>query len=973
MRNGVLNFRGQGGNALQRAVLVASLGLAVTTSGLVSCSKATSVESLSSTVAVPNPPTDGTIPTDPSVRMGVLDNGLRWYVEQNARPQDRATLRLVVKVGSVVEDDDQQGLAHFLEHMAFNGTENFQGNALIDYMESIGMEFGAHLNAYTSFDETVYLLTVPTDKPELLDTGLAVLRDQAGNMLLTEEEIERERGVVLEEWRLSLGAGDRIQRQMWANAFPNSRYSARFPIGTEDSLKGFSTDALRRFYTDWYRPELMAVIAVGDFDAERVQGQIEALFSSLENPAEPRPREVVDVPPSAESKVFVVTDKEATNAFAVIDDQYDGVEGSTWKDYRSQHIVPILLQYVANERLADVFREPDSPMVSAQLGEGRINAKEVETSFIIGVRGDRTLEAITTAVVEVERLRRHGITEGELQRAKAFVASQFEEYEKTAATTDSTTHAEELQRVFLEGEGMPGIPLEVAMVDTWLPDITRDEVNQQAATLLQRGSRVVQVVVPERDGFTVPDVESVRAALQIPADADLSPPEDTQNNEPLVANPPPVDGGKVVERSGPDALGITTLTLGNGVTVLVKPTDFADDEVLLTARSAGGISLVDDTRFNSARSTTGVLAESGLGSFDSVDLGKRMAGVRAELGAGVSGTGEWMSGGSSKAEVETMLQLAWLYFTAPRFTAEGEKRAKAMLREALASRDRAPEKPFQDAWQEALVGHGLRQDPLTLADVKALDHTVAESVWQERFADPTDFHWIVVGDVELDTLEPLLARWLGQLPVPSNAEAESVDHTRISGPLPGRREIRVEEGRTPRAQVRVMWHGPMESTWLTRNRVMALSDIVSGRLRTVLREDLGGVYGVSLSGGIADYPEPHFQVVLSFACDPERVDELLSAAQDQFDAVMQSGVTDEEIAVEQEQNRRDREERIRTNGFWTEAVVGALARGDDPADLLTWDERNESLSSDELKALANTVWGPDAHRLQAVWVPKAAE
>ena len=923
--------------------------------------------------AIPDPATDAVIPSDPSVRMGVLDNGLHWYVEENARPQERAVLRLVVKVGSAVEDDDQQGLAHFLEHMAFNGTENFQGNALIDYMESIGMEFGAHLNAYTSFDETVYLLTVPTDDPTLLDTGLAVLRDQAGNMLLTEEEIERERGVVLEEWRLSLGAQNRIQRQMWANSFPGSRYAARFPIGTEESLRTFSPDALRRFYGDWYRPELMGVIAVGDFDADQVQQQIESLFADLDNPTDARPHAPIDVPAFDEQRVFVVTDPEATNAFVVLDDQYDGVEGETWADYRDGHLLPSVAFGIINERLADAFREPTGPVTGAQVGPSRINAAEEETTMFVGVRADRTLDAVQAVAVELERLRRYGVTEGELARAKANVAAQYEAYGKTADTTDSNTHADELQRVFLEGEGMPGIPVEVAMVETWLPGITRDEVSAVTRDLLQQGSQVVQVVVPEREGFTVPSVEDVQAALVLADDLTLEAPEEADTAGPLVAAPPPVPTTPIAGVSGPDDHGMLHYTLRNGVEVHVLPTDYADDEVVLVGRSHGGLSLVDDDRFLSATAANGILANSGLGTFTAEELGKRLAGVRAQARAGLSPTQESVGGSASADDVETMLQLVWLHFQAPRFTEEGEARFEAAVGEQIASRERSPDRRFQDARRVALVGEGPRVDPYTADDLTRIDRTVAESVWRERFADPSDFTWMIVGDVDPATLEPLIDRWLGQLPVPEDRFDEAVQADRVTGLRDGSRTVEVEEGTTPRARVTVTWHGPMQSTWLTRNRMMALSDIVGGRLRTVLREDLGGVYGVSLSGGVQEHPEPNFRVTLSFACDPERVDELLQAADDQFEAVMAQGVTDEEIAVEQEQNRRDREQRVRTNSFWAGAYVGTIMRGENVADLHTWDARNDSLTSAELQALARTVWGKDTDRVQVVQVPEGAE
>lgn len=913
-------------------------------------------------------PMDEVIPSDPEVRMGTLDNGLRWYVEENHEPQQRAELRLVVKAGSVLEDDDQLGLAHFLEHMAFNGSEHFEHNELVAYMESIGMDFGAEVNAYTGFDQTVYMLTVPTDDPTLLDQGLLVLRDQGGGLLLDAEEVDKERGVVHEEWRTRRGAQGRITDQMVLSTFQGSLYAQRLPIGTEESILHFDPAALRRFYEEWYRPDLMAVIAVGDFQAQEVIELIEARFADMANPDQPRPRPQVEIPARQEPVITVITDPEIPRTMVELADQYDELYGQTYGDYR-EHLVQQLLFWVINERLGTLARQPDPPFLGAGTGPSRLNATEVSTILGAGCREEGVPRAVEALWTEVQRAQRHGVTQAELERARMGVLAGYESYAREAEKTPSSKHAEELIRVFTTDETMPGIEAEVEMANTWVPRITKAEVDAMAAEWMGRGSLVVQVIMPEKEGLEPPAPEQLQVLLAEVEARDVTALAEESVDQPLL-EPLPPEGATVVQRGEVPELGVTTWTLSNGVEIWLKPTDFKDDEIRLVATSAGGRSLVPDSDYVIARSAPSIRANSGLGAFDPPTLGKLLTGQRATTGTSVGRFDEGLRASCPPDELETMLQLLTLQLTQPRFTEEGLALYRQSKEESLRNRLSDPDTVFGDAYDQLMWGDHPRNQPWTVDTLDQLDLARSEAFYRDRFANAADFHWVMVGNLDLEAMEPLIVRYLGALPASEQRE-EAGDDGMVR--LPGRHEDVVRAGIDPKARVKMTWHGPFESTWLHRNRIQALEDILDVRLRDAIREDKGGTYGVSVSSGTWEQPEGGYRLSISFRCDPERVDELVAATLAEVERIRTEPVSDEEIVIEQEKNRRDREESVRSNGFWAGGMAGALERGEDPRELMTWDARNDSLSAVEVHEMAAQVFSEEAGFVQLVLLPEESE
>ncbi|MDX1644928.1 MAG: pitrilysin family protein, partial [Thermoanaerobaculia bacterium] len=558
------------------------------------------------------------LPVDPHLTVGRLDNGLTYYIRVNREPAERAELWLIVDAGSVQEDDDQQGLAHFVEHMAFNGTKNFPRLELVDYLESTGMRFGPDINAYTSFDETVYMLKVPTDEPGLLETGLEILREWAQSVTFEEEEVDKERGVVIEEWRLGLGPEARIRDQQFPVLFAGSKYAERLPIGKREILESAPTEALKRFYHDWYRPNLMAIVAVGDFERDRVERLIVSNFSGLENPPDERPRELYPVPDHDETLFAIATDPEAPSTLLWIYYKLPRRSEDSALDYR-RSLVEGLYFDMLNARLEEVARGADPPfLVAASEASNRfVRSKEVYYQ-VAAVREDEVERGLEALLTEVERADRHGFTATELERAKAERQRIMERIYEERDHIDSGTYAAEYSRVFRFGEPTPGIAVELDMVRSFLPTISLEELNGLVADWISEKNRVVLLAAPDRYEETLPSEEELLAAFEATEGAEIDPYEDEVSDEPLLAELP--TGGRVlIERRIP-AIDAVDWRLTNGVRVVVKPTDFRADQVLLVGFSPGGHSLVPDEEYVSALLATTVLEEGGLGNFDVVAL-----------------------------------------------------------------------------------------------------------------------------------------------------------------------------------------------------------------------------------------------------------------------------------------------------------------------------------------------------------------
>jgi zinc protease len=894
-------------------------------------------------------------PVDPLVRIGHLDNGLTYFIEHNERPAKRAELRMVVRAGSILEDEDQRGIAHFLEHMAFNGSKNFPGTSVVYELEAVGARFGAHVNASTGFDETTFKLQVPTDKPGAVELALRVFADQAMNLTFDPDECAREIGVVTEEWRLDQGLGQRVQDASFPLLFHNSLYVDRLPIGTADSVKKFSCDAAKRFWQDWYRPDLMAVMVAGDVNVAKTEALITELFSPMQMPANPRPREIHRVPDHEEALVAVVADPEITSSTVTVLDKVDDVEGDTHASYR-QIFVEQMAWAAINDRLAALSQDPASPFTAAGGGPSGLGFERAAFAVNAAAKEGRELEALDALMVEVERARRYGFTDVELDRARAMVGIGMQTYYAERDTTESVDLVEEHIRVFTTHEPMPGVVYEYAMAQKYVPTISRDDVNAWVRSAMLTGrSRVVMMLMPQKAGLAVPDKAEVLRRVDAVRTQKIDPPADSGPVAPLMRALP--EPGVVNDAGKDNALGTITWKLGNGVTVILKPTDFVADQVLFEAFSPGGTSLVADADYIPAITATDIVARSGLGEHDAISLARTLAGEDVAVSPWISSLHEGLSGGTAVRDLETMFQLIHLNVTAPRFDPVAFELEKQTRAEDLRNRTNNPDAWLWDTFESKMWQGNPRYTNWTMDDLGAMDLGRSAAVYRDRFADLSDMTFVFVGAFTPDQLRPLVARYLASLPGGGRAEVARDDGARMA---PGRTEETVPAGDTPRSRVLISFHAEIESNWISRTTLDALREVLAGSLGATLREELGGTYGVSVQQVIQDGPYETFRLDIDFQCDPARTDALIAAAWEVIDRVRGAQVNQRALDVMREQRRRDRETEARDNSFWVSEIANALQRGEDPREILNFDARNKALDADDISILASRLLRDDA-------------
>ncbi len=847
---------------------------------------AAEVQQLAKTLAPADP-----LPSDPLITVGRLPNGLRYYVRANQLPAKRAELRLAVNAGSVLEDKDQLGLAHFVEHMAFNGSTHFPGPSVIQFMESIGMRAGPSINAYTSFDETVYMLQVPTDKPELLEKAFLVLEDWAHNLSFTAAEIDKERGVIIEEWRQGRGAGARMRDKQFPILLKGARYAERLPIGTKESLETFKHDALRRFYKDWYRPDQMAVVAVGDFDKAAVEALIKKQFASVPAAKTPRPRPAYEVPDHPGTLYTVATDQEATMTQISVYMKLPAREQGSVGVYR-QKIVESLASAMFSARLMDITRKPDSPFVSAMAGRGSfVRTKESATLNAIPKEGavNRALDAL---LVEAARVSRFGFVAAELDRQKRATLRRYEQYLAEKDKHESMVLADEFVRNFTVKETIPGPALEYALHLRFLPGITLDEVDGVAREWLRDQNRVVMVTAPEKPGLVVPDETKLAAVVAGLGAKEITAYADTVGSQPLMERLP--EPGAIVKTTTKEAYGITEWDLSNGVKVVLKPTTFKQDEIVFRATSPGGTSLASDQDFVPARTASQVVSSSvtGLGRFSAIDLRKVLAGTIASVSPIIGDTEEGLSGRASPKDLETMFQLINLSFTAPRADQEAFAAHTAQGKAILANQQASPSFAFAEALQSALTSNHPRARQMTVETIDQMNMEKSLAFYKDRFADASDFTFVFVGSFTVEAMQPLVTRYLASLP--SIKRVEKWKDVGIQQPT-GVVEKTVRKGLEPQSRAAVVYTGPFQYTRDQRVAIRALALLLQTKLRERVREELGGTYGVGVSAGYTIIPRQEYSFSIQFACNPERVDELVKVVFDEIAALKKNGPTEQQV------------------------------------------------------------------------------
>ncbi len=898
------------------------------------------------------PPADTPLPVDPAVRTGTLDNGLRWFIRTNTRPEKRAELRLVVNAGSVLEDDDQRGLAHFLEHMAFNGTRRFAKNDIVKYLESIGVRFGADLNAYTGFDETVYILPVPTDSAGLLGRSFDILEDWASAVLFDSTAVVDERGVVLEEWRGGRGAQSRILDAHFPVLFRGSRYAERLPIGDTAIIRSANPAPLRRFYRDWYRPDNMAVVAVGDFDADSVQAMIAARFGALTNPASPRARTAVPVPGEATTRVSIAGDAELTVSSMEVMWQLPRRTTRTVGEWR-QRLVEDIYNAAFNRRLSEITQRPDAKWIGASSGIGAYAREASVYSLSVAAEEGKLEQALEAIVVEARRVDAHGFLESEIARVKTDLLRGYERAYAERDKSESGGFAEAYVSHFLEQSPIPGIAFYFERAPAALASITREEVNAVGQRWISDSNRVVFASIAQKEGVALPTRTALLAVLDRAQQAPISPWVETLAEGALVESPPAP--GTIASRGRIEELDVTEWRLGNGVRVLLKTTDFKADEVLVSGFAPGGSSLYPNERATAAELATTLIERGGVGSLSQIDLGKKLTGKVAAVGTALGERSQDISGRASPKDLETLFELLWLRFTAPRVDSAAVQAFRQQIGAVLANRSRAPEAAFSDTLTLTLANYHPRVQLPTAALFNSVSLDDALSIYRERFGDASGFTFVFVGNVTADALEPLLERWIAPLPATGRTEAPRDPGVR---PPKGIVQKVVRAGVEPKATTVIAYHGEQPSTVASRQAFRTFGDILETRLTEELREALGGTYSVNVSAAASTEPREAQQVVIQFGSSPENADTLFAAVQRVVGALRTDGPTAAELSAALEQQRRQVEVSARQNAYWTSGIVARLRTGMDPRQLLEAPSIIAATTADAVRDAARALLDP---------------
>ncbi len=903
------------------------------------------------------------LPVDTAVRTGRLDNGLVYYVRRNARPEQRAELRLVVNAGSILEDDDQRGLAHFVEHMAFNGTTSFAKNDIVKYLESIGVRVGADLNAYTSFDETVYILPVPTDSADILERSFRFLGDVAGGITFDSAEVVAERGVVLSEWRDELGAAERLRNTQLPVIFSGSRYAERLPIGKPEIISNATHQAVRRFWHNWYRPDLMAVVAVGDADPAHLEGLIRSTFGDIPPQESPGERITLPVPTHDSTLISIATDKELTSSSVSVLWKRPGRATHTVGQLR-ENLLEQLYDSMINQRFSELALRADAPFVGAGASSGTFVRGSAYRSLDAEAREGKVLKSLQAILAEAERVQQHGFLIAELERARV---NMLRSYERTYTERDKTlsrAYADDYVNNFLVGEGIPGIAFEYAAAQHLLPGITLAEINRLAQNRGGPANRVVTVTVPDKEGLATPTEAQVRSLLGTVLDMDIAPWVETLTDDALVSSTP--TAGRVVSENRIASIGVTDWMLSNGVRVLVKPTDFSADQVVMTAWSPGGTSLMGDQDVFRASLAPTVIERGGAGTFTLPDLSRMLTGKVAAVAAGIGDLSADFNGRASSRDIETLLQLTWLRMTAPRADSAAFQAILSPIATALRNRDANPLAVFSDTIQVTLASGHPRARPLTPDMLDELDLGQMFSIYRDLYGDASNFTFLLVGNVEPATLRPLVELWLGSLPASGRRQVpRDVGPQQFTGQL----DRTIHKGIAPQSQTVLVIAGSTPWSREDAHLLSSVGELLEMRLLDRLREDLGGTYAVSVNTAFSRRMRQEWQILITYGSAPDNANIMFAAVEREIDSLRRMPPSAEEVDRVKEQQRRKLEVAQKQNGYWISLIRGRVESGD-PIDGTIADGDLISALTPERLAAAAARYLVETNRARFVLLPE---
>lgn len=863
------------------------------------------------------------IPVDKDVRIGHLDNGLTYYIRHNALPEHRVEFHIAQKVGSILEEPQQRGLAHFLEHMAFNGTKNFPGDekglGIVQWCETKGIKFGVNLNAYTSVDQTVYRISnVPTDDQSVVDSCLLILHDWSNAVLLSDKEIDKERGVIHEEWRSRNSGIMRLYTEAQAVMYPGDKYADCMPIGSIDVIDNFPYQAIRDYYAKWYRPDLQGIIIVGDIDVDQMEAKIKSVFADVKKPVNPAKRVYYPVADNQEPLVYIGKDKEIDDPTIEIyfkqDPTPDSIKGNM--AYLLQQYMLSMTTSMLNSRLNELRQSANPPFIYAGCYYGNYFLAQTKDAFTLSIssKAEGINEALKAGLTELERVRRYGFTESEYERARANYLQRLESAYNEREKTKNDSYVNEYINHFLMAEPIPGIEFEYTTMNQIAPNIPVMAINQaiQQGGLLPDNNQVVFIAAPEKEGIVCPTKEEVIAQLKGMKDLKVEAYVDKVSNEPLMKEAP--KGGKIVSENTNAIYGTTELTLSNGVKVYIKKTDFKADEIQMKGVSLGGTSLFPDNDKLEMSYLNSVIQAGGLGNFSKVDLTKMLAGKKVSVNAAVGANTEGITGSCSPKDFETMMQLTYLSFTAPRKDMDAFASLKSRIKAQLESAESNPLSSINDTIQKMMYGYHPRYFSMKPEMVDQINYDRIIEMYKDRFADASDFRFFLVGNVDIEKVKPLIEQYLGALPSTGRKETFRDNHMDIAkGML---ENTYAKEQQTPMATVFMLYSGKCKYD-LKDNLLMSfLTQALDMVYTEEVREKEGGTYGVSSYGQLSKHPNEKFMLQIVYQTDPAKKDHLNGIIDAQMKKMASEGPTEEHLQKIKEYMLKKYKDNQKENGYW---------------------------------------------------------
>ncbi len=862
------------------------------------------------------------LPLDPKIRYGVLENGLTYYIRHNQEPKERAEFHIAQNVGAILEEDHQDGLAHFLEHMAFNGTKNFPDKGIINYFEQQGVKFGYDINAYTSLDETVYRLSnVPTTRAGIIDSALLVMHDWSSFIALQEEEIDNERGVIREEWR----TGNNAQRRMWRKSnelrYPGSQYAKRDVIGDTAVINNFTYDALRDYYKKWYRPDQQAIVVVGDIDVDEIENKIKTLFADIPRKENFGERPIYEIENNAEPIVAIVTDPEASQTQLRIDFKKDKLPKELQLSMvgYSMGVVNNLINSVMNERFEEISLQADAPFVGAySVYTELVKSKDAFINIVVPKEGGE-LEGFKALALELEKLKRFGFTNAEVERAKTNMLSSYEKAYNERNNQKSQQLAREYIRHYLSNEPAPGIETEFEMVKMMLPQITAEVVNQVAKAYITDENVIIDVTAPEKETVKVPTKEQLLGAIAEAKNAELTAKAEEEVSRPLIAKKPKAGKfGKIKENK---EMGTSEVTLKNGIKLIFKPTTFKKDEIRLRAFSEGGLSKVKNIAdLPSATMATDIVTSNGIGDFTATELTRALTGKIASASPRIGKYEEDIAGNSSVKDFETMLQLFYLYFTAPRKDDNSFGALMNMYKTVLANAEKNPNKTFSDSVQVTMSGNDPRLVLVNLEMLDKIDQDKAIEIYKERYANPADFTFIFVGNIDPKdkATQDLIATYLGGLK--TTKKKEKFDKVYNETPKGIIKNYFKREMQTKKASNRILYSGAMPYNINSMVHMNAIGSILNIRYLESIREKEGGSYGVGVGAYAVNEPVEEAAIVMQFDTDPEKQERLMSIIHQEVEEIVKNGPKAEDLQKVKENMLKQYAQDLEQNTWWSGAL-----------------------------------------------------